>query len=50
MILAIKREVLLSAMADPEFASKLDRAKSMEEFMGILEKWCHKKNISIQHI
>ena len=50
MMFAIRRKLILLALADPEVSARLDGAKSMQEFIAILEDWCVKKNIPIKHI
>lgn len=47
---AIRRELVLLALADPEVSERLEGAKSMQEFIAILEDWCSKNNISVKHI
>jgi len=47
---AIRRELILLALADPDVSSRLDGAKSMQEFIEVLEEWCKKKNIQVKHI
>lgn len=50
MMFAIRRELILLALADPEVCAKLEGAKSMQEFIAILEDWCNKKNLSVKHV
>ena len=47
---AIRRELIVLALADPEVSSRLEGAKSIQEFITILEEWCSKKNIQVKHI
>jgi len=47
---AIRRELILLALADPEVSSRLEDAKSMQEFIAVLEDWCNKNKVSVKHI
>jgi len=47
---AIRRELIVLALADPVVCGRLEGAKSIQEFIGILEDWCRERNIQVKHI
>ena len=47
---AVRTELMRKALADPEFVSRLDGAKSMGEVLAVFEDWCRKNKVSVKHI
>lgn len=45
-----RRKLLKDVFGDPEFGPRLEKAKSVEETGRILEEYCRKHKIKVEHV
>jgi hypothetical protein len=47
---AVRRVILEELLADPEWSSKLENAKTGDEAIKVLKNFCKRKRYKVEHV
>jgi hypothetical protein len=47
---AVRRVILEELLADPEWSSKLENAKTRDEAIKVIKNFCERKGYKIKHV